>query len=124
MLPRTSTTAARSYQAEDSRRFQNAFQRVRTTGLDDEQAGDLPLHLGRDDDRARLSQRLRARRDVRHIAVNFAGRVYHCRPSVKGDAGGKFGLSGAGILTIELGECVLDSRRGATPRSLRCDRST
>ena len=113
MLPRTSTTAARSHQAEDSRRLQNAFQRVRTTGLDDEQTGDLPLHLGRNDDRARLSQRLHTRRDVRHIAVNFAGRVYHCRPSVKGDTGGKFGLSSARILAIELGECVLDSQRGA-----------
>ena len=40
--------------------------------LGDEQAGDLTLHPRRDHDRARLGQRLRPRRDVRHVAENLA----------------------------------------------------
>ena len=42
------------------------------TLLGDEQAGDLALHPRCNHDRARLGQRLRTRRDVRHVAENLA----------------------------------------------------
>ena len=53
-------------------RLGQALERMRTALLGDEKAGDLALHLRRDDDRAGLCQSLRARRDVRHVAVNLA----------------------------------------------------
>jgi hypothetical protein len=56
--------------------------------LGDEQARDLALHPRRDHDRARLGQRLRTRRDVRHVAKDLTRRVDNYRPRLDSDARG------------------------------------
>jgi hypothetical protein len=70
----------------------------------DEQTSDLALHPRRHDDRTRLGQRLRPRRDIWHVAEYLARCIHHHRPRIEGNAGGKSGLCGIGILAVQLGE--------------------
>ena len=79
--------------------------------LGDEQAGDLTLHPRRDHDRTRLGQRLRPRRDVRHVAENLARCIDHDWPHVDSNAGGKRGLCGVGVLSVQFVERTLDRQR-------------
>jgi hypothetical protein len=76
--------------------------------LGDEQAGDLALHPRRDQDRARLGQRLHPGRDVGDVAVNLARRIDHRRPGFETDAGVQLRLGAAFILAIEFAERPLD----------------
>jgi hypothetical protein len=86
---------------------------VRAALLGNEESGDLALHPCRDQHRTGLGQRLHARRDIRHVAVNLAARVEHGRADVEPDTGGKLRPAGTGILAIQLGERALDRKRSA-----------
>ena len=103
--------AARPDEPEQRHRLRHALERVRAALFRDEQAGDLALHPRRDQDRARLGQRLHPRRDVGDVAVNLARRIHHRRTGFEADAGGKFRLAGAGILAVQLGKRALDRQR-------------
>jgi hypothetical protein len=78
-----------------------------------EQAGDLALQLRRDQDRARLGQRLHARGNVGDVAINLAARVENGGAGFKTDAGDKLWLGCSGVLAIELGQGALDRKRRA-----------
>ena len=60
-------------------RLGDALELVRAVVLGDEQPGDLTLHVGRDQHRPRLGQRLHARGDIGRVAEHFAGRIHHDR---------------------------------------------
>ena len=77
----------------------------------DEQPGDLALHPRRDQDRARLGQRLHPRRDISDVAVNLACRIHHRRTGFEADAGGKLRLAGASILAVQFAKRALDRQR-------------
>src|ERR1700739_2041647 len=81
-------------------RLRHAFKFMAAALLDDEQAGDLTLDPRRDDGRTWLRQRLRPRRDVRHVSENLARRVYYHRTRVDGDACSKQRLACALILAV------------------------
>ena len=75
-------------------------------------AGDLALHPRRDQNRARLGQRLYPRRDVGHVAVNLAGCIHDRRAGFQPDAGGEDRLAGAFILAVP--------QRGSPSRVVVC----
>ena len=75
------------------------------------QSRDLPLHPRRDQNRARLGQRLHPRSDVGSVAEDLAGRVHNYRTSFEPDAGGECRLARTGILAVQLGERALDRER-------------
>ena len=76
-----------------------------------EQPRDLALHPRRDQNRARLGQRLHPRRDVRGVAENLAGRIHHHRTGFEADAGGERRLARTGVLAVQLGKRALDRQR-------------
>ena len=84
----TASAAARAHKSEQSHRLGHALERVRAALFRNEQAGDLALHPRRDQNRARLGQRLHSRRDIGHVAVNLARRIHHRRAGFEPDAGG------------------------------------
>ena len=63
-LPRAASAAARTHNPNQRHRLRHAFELMAAALLGDEKAGDLALHLRRDDDRAGLGQSL-AQRGVR-----------------------------------------------------------
>ena len=77
------------------------------------QPGDLTLHPRRDQDRARLGQRLHPRGNVGDVAINLAARIENGRAGFKADAGDEFWLGRSGVLAIELGQRALDRKRRA-----------
>jgi hypothetical protein len=91
--------------------LRHAFEFMAAALLGDEQAGDLPLHPRRHHDRTRLGQRLRPRRDIRHVAKNFARRIHHHRSRLDGNARCKRWLSDVGVLAVQLGQRPLDRER-------------
>ena len=110
-LRRAASAAARAHQPEQRHRLGHALERVRAALLGDEQAGDLALHPRRDQNRARLGQRLHPRRDVGDVAVNLARRIHHRRTGFETDAGDELRLAGAGVLAVQLGQRALDRQR-------------
>ena len=88
----TASAAARPHQPEQSHRLRHALERMRAALFRDEQPGDLALHPRRDQNRARLGQRLHPRRDIGDVAVNLARRIHHRRTGFEPDAGGSSGL--------------------------------
>ena len=112
-LPGTAAAATGANKPEQRRRFGHALERVRAALFRHKQPGDLTLHLRRDQDRARLGQRLHARGDVGDVAIDFAARVENGRAGFKADAGDEFGLGRSGVLAIELGQGALDRQRRA-----------
>ena len=88
-LPGAAAAAARAHQPEQHRRLGHALERVRAALFGHKQAGDLALHPRRDQNRARLGQRLHPRRDVGDVAVNLARRIDHRRTGFEADAGGR-----------------------------------
>ena len=107
-LPRAASAAAGSDYPVQRHWFGYAFEFVAAALLSHEQSGDLPLHPRRDHDRTRLGQRLRPRRDVRHVAENLARRVDHHWPAVDRDARRERGPTAALVLAVQLGERALD----------------
>ena len=77
------------------------------------QPGDLTLHPRRDQDRARLGQRLHPRGNVGDVAINLAARIEDGGTGFKADAGDELRLGRSGILAIELGQGALDRQRRA-----------
>ena len=116
-LPRAASAAACPNETKQYHRLRHALEFMPAALLGDEQAGDLPLHPRRHHDRTRLGQRLRPRRDIRHVAENFARCIHHHRPQLDGNARGKRGLSGVGVLAVQLGQRPLDRER-RTDRAL------
>ena len=110
-LSGAASATARAHKPEQSRRLGHALERVRAALFGDEQAGDLALHPRRDQNRARLGERLHPRRDVGDVAVNLARRIDHRRTGFEPDAGGKLRLTGAGILAVQFGKRALDRER-------------
>ena len=96
---------------EQRHRLGHALERMRAALFGDKQAGDLALHPRRDQNRARLGQRLHPRRDVGDVAVNLARRIDHRRAGFEADAGGEHRLAGAGVLAVQLGQRALDRQR-------------
>ena len=94
-LRRPAAAAARARAPKQRRRLGHALERVRAAFLRHEQPGDLALHPRRDQDRARLGQRLDPRRDVGDVAVNLAGLIHHRRTDFQPDANDKLRLDGA-----------------------------
>ena len=76
-LPRAASAAACPNETKQYHRLRHALEFMPAALLDDEQAGDLPPHPRRHHDRTRLGQRLRPRRDIRHVAENFARYIDH-----------------------------------------------
>jgi hypothetical protein len=70
-LPSAAPAAARAHDPEQFHRLGHAFEFIAAALLGNEQAGDLALYSGRGHDRTGLGQSLRARCDVRHVAVNL-----------------------------------------------------
>jgi hypothetical protein len=89
-------------------RLGHAFKFVAASLLGDEQAGHLALYPRGDHNRARFSQGLCPRRDVRDVTENLARRIDHHRPSVNGDPCGQCGLAHAFVLAVQIGERPLD----------------
>ena len=75
------------------------------------QPGDLTLHLGREQDRAGLGQRLHPRGNVGDIAIDFAARVENGWAGFKANTGDEFRLGRSGVLAIEFGQGPLDRQR-------------
>ena len=113
-LPRAASDTARPYQAEQGHRLRYASEFVTAALLDNKQTGDLPLHARRDHDLARLGHRLRAGRDVGHVAEKLVSFDQH-RPPLDRNARGKRGLARAGVLAVQFGQRALDREGG--PRS-------
>jgi hypothetical protein len=90
--------------------------------LGDEQASDLALHSGRNNDRTRLCQGLGPRRDVRYIAENLAARIEHHRAYVDGDPCGQSGLARAFVLAVQLASArwIASAARTARSASFSC----
>ena len=86
---------------------------MRAAVLRDEEASGLALHRAGKDDRARLGERLDARRDIGRLAEHLAGRIDHDRPGVEPDARNKFGSALACAPGVEFGEGALDCRHRA-----------
>jgi hypothetical protein len=99
---------ARPNDAVQSQRLWHALEFVVAALLDDEQASYLPLDARCCYDRTRLGQRLCPRRNIRHVSVDLAACVDHNRPSIVGNACGKSGLIGGGVLAVQLGKRPLD----------------
>jgi len=116
-LSGAASSAARSNDPVQHHRLRHAFEFMAAALFDDEETGHLTLHTRRHNDRTRLGQRLRSRRDVRHVAENFTRRINHHRPRIDRNAGGKSGLSAIGVLAVQLGERPLDRER-RTDRAL------
>ena len=121
-LPRAASAAARPHEAEQRHRLRHAFEFVAAALLGDEQPGDLPLHPRRDHDRARLGQRLHARRDVGRVAENLARRIDHDRPGFNPDARGKLWLARAGVLALSSASArwIASAARTARSASFSC----
>ena len=83
--------AARAHDAVERRLARHALQLVRALVLDDEQARDLALHGGGDQNGSRLRRALHPRGNVGRLAEHFARRVDHHRPAFEPDAGGERG---------------------------------
>jgi hypothetical protein len=79
---------AGQHDSEQRHRLRHALEFMAAALLGDEQTGDLALHPRRDHDRARFGQRLRPRRDIRHVAEDFARRIDHHRPRIDRNARG------------------------------------
>ena len=95
---------------------------MRAALLGDEQAGDLALHPRRDQDRARLGQRLHPRGDVRRVAENLARRIDHHRPGFDADAGGKLWLADTRVLAVDSASArwIASAARTARSASFSC----
>jgi hypothetical protein len=104
-------SAARADDSEQRHRLRHAFEVMAAALLDDEETGDLTLHPRCHNDRTRLGQTLRSRRDVRYVAEYLACRIDHHRPSVDSDTRGKRGLAGTRVFAVQLGEPALNSQR-------------
>ena len=74
------SSAARADDPVQRHRLRHTFEFMAAAFFDDEETCDLALHSRRDYDRTRLGQRLRSRRDIRHVAEYLAGGVYHHWP--------------------------------------------
>ena len=70
-LTGTAAAATGANKPEQRRRFGHALERVRAALFCHKQPGDLTLHLRRDQDRARLGQRLHARGNVGDVSIDF-----------------------------------------------------
>ena len=110
-LRRPASAAARPHEPEQRHRLGHALERVRAALLRDKQACDLALHPRRDQDRARLGQRLHPRRNVGDVAINLARRIDHRRAGFEADAGDERWLAGAGILAVQFSQRALDRER-------------
>ena len=86
----------------------DALQLVLALLLDNEESGDLALHVSRHQHRPWFSSSLDARRHVRRFPEHLAGRVYHDRAALDADAGGKFGRARSCVLCVEVDERALD----------------
>src|SRR4029077_10819294 len=85
-LPGATATAARPNDPEQRHVLGHALEFMAASLLDDEEPGDLPLYPRRHHNGTRIGQRLRSRRDVRHIAENLAPGIEHRRANGDGDA--------------------------------------
>ena len=87
-LSGAAAAAARSDQTVKRDRLRHAFEHVATVLLGHEQPGDLALDPCRNQDSARLGERLYTRRDICHVAVNLPGRIHHRGAGFDADARG------------------------------------
>src|SRR5262245_42511050 len=111
-LPRTTSTPARPYKPVQGHRLRHTLKFMTAAFFNDEETGDLVLHLRRHYDRARLCQRLYPRSNVRRVTVNLASRIDHDRSDFNPDARVKRRLAGSSILAVHLGERPLDRECG------------
>ena len=112
-LPGTAAAATRANEPEQRGRFGHPFERVRAALFRNKQPGDLTLHPRRDQDRARLGQRLHPRGDVGDVAINLAARIEDGGAGFEADTGDEFWLGRSGVLAIEFGQGALDRKRRA-----------
>ena len=110
-LPGAASAAARPDDAEQRHWLWHALKFGRSTFLERRKGRPPTLHSRRDDDRTRLGQRLRPRRDVRHIAENLAPRHRPPPAGIDGDARRECGPTAAIVLAVQFGERPLDRER-------------
>jgi hypothetical protein len=78
----------------------HSFQLMAATFFDDEETGDLALHLRRNQYRAGFRQGLHSCRSVGHVAVDLARHIHHHGAGFEADASLEFRLSDTGILAV------------------------
>ena len=80
------TAAAGANDAEELDRLDHASELARALLLGDEETGDLPLDVQRNEHRARVGGGLRASGDIRRVAEHLACRLHYNRPAFDPDA--------------------------------------
>src|SRR5215469_443001 len=103
-LPRAASAAARPDEPEQCYWLGHPFQLMAATFFDDEEAGNLALHLRGNQNRAGFRQGLHPGRGVRHVAIDLARRIQHHGPGFEADADLKFRLSDTSILAVQIGQ--------------------
>ena len=111
--PAASSGAARAHNSVERDRRRHALERMRALVLGDEEARDLPLHGGGDEDLSRFGEALGARGDVRRFAEHFARGVDHDQPRIETDAGCERRQAPARVPGVERLDCGQDGERGA-----------
>ena len=86
------------------------------------QPGNLTLHLRRDQNRARLGQRLHTRGDIGDVAIDFPGRVENRRPDPRPMRATSSGLDVPAFLRLSAAKArwIDSAARAARSASFSC----
>jgi hypothetical protein len=106
--PGAASAAACPDEPEQRHWLGHSFQLTAAAFFDDEEAGDLALHLRGNQNCAGLRQGLHPCGGVGHVSVDLPRSIHHHGPGFKADAGLKFRLSDSSTLAVQVGESPLD----------------
>ena len=86
---------------------------MRAAIFGDEEAGNLPMYVGRRQHGTRLGERLQPRGDIWRVAVHFARSVDHDESRGDADPSDEFGLPAPGMQGVQRRQRGLDRQSGA-----------